>query len=175
MRAVVVYESLFGNTRHIAEAVADGLRAAADEVVVLPAAEAGDAPQADLLVIGGPTHVHGMSSETTRRGAVEDHAKHPDRPAPDVTGPALRDWIQALPEGGGTAAAAFDTRIDKSRLLTGSAAHGIAKRLRRRGYTVVGEEGSFLVSGTAGPLVDGEEARARAWAAALPALTPAGR
>jgi hypothetical protein len=67
----------------------------------------------------------------------------------------------------GTAAAAFDTRADKSPWLTGAASRGIAKRLRRRGYEVLSTE-SFLVEDSEGPLVEGELERARAWGADLP-------
>jgi hypothetical protein len=168
MSAIVIYESVFGNTGRIAEAVAEGLRDAGDEVALLPVADAKpDAiAGADLVVLGGPTHVHGMSSARTRQGAVEDARKHPERAEPDVTGPALRDWLAELGQVPGTASAAFDTRVDKPMFITGSAAKGIAKRLREHGFTVVGEE-SFLVTGTDGPLAEGELDRARAWAATL--------
>jgi hypothetical protein len=63
-------------------------------------------------------------------------------------------------------AAAFDTRLPKSKFLTGSAAKGIAKRLSGRGYDVVGEE-SFLVDDMAGPLHEGELERAREWGRGL--------
>lgn len=168
MSAIVIYESLFGNTARIAEAVAEGLSEAGEETKLLPVADA--EPDAiagvDLVLLGGPTHVHGMSSARTRHGAVDDARKHPGRPEPDVTGPALRDWLARLGTVPGVAAAAFDTRIDKPMLVTGSAAKGIGKRLRAHGFAVVGEE-SFLVSGTDGPLVAGELERARVWAAAL--------
>src|SRR5260221_3795322 len=70
MRAIVVYESLFGRTREVAEAVAEGLRAAAPGAAVdcRPVADAGPAVgQVDLLVVGGPTHFLGMSSQRSRR------------------------------------------------------------------------------------------------------------
>jgi flavodoxin len=62
MRATVVYESLLGRTREVAEAVAEGLRAAAPGAVVdcRPVVDAGpDLGQVDLLVVGGPTHFWG--------------------------------------------------------------------------------------------------------------------
>ena len=65
MRATVVYESLFGSTREVAEAVAEGLLAAAPGAVVdcRPVVDAGPAlGQVDLLAVGGPTHFLGMSS-----------------------------------------------------------------------------------------------------------------
>ncbi|MCU0308059.1 MAG: flavodoxin domain-containing protein [Thermoleophilia bacterium] len=168
MRAVVVYESLYGNTHQVAEAVGEGLRSGGAEVLVLAAQDAAGAiEEADLLVVGGPTHVHGLTSERTLQAAVDGAGKHPDDPAPDVSGPPMKTWLEQLPHGVGCRAAAFDTRMDKPRLITGSAAHGIAKRLRHHGYEVVGEEGSFLIHGGTGPLVDGELDRARAWGEGL--------
>lgn len=70
MRAIVVYESLSGRTREVAEAVAEGLRAAAPGAAVdcRPVVDAGPVlGQVDLLVVGGPTHFLGMSSQRCRR------------------------------------------------------------------------------------------------------------
>ena len=74
MRAVVVYESMFGNTHAIADAIGKGLGQGlepADNVVVVPVVEAGrdGSGYADLLVVGGPTHFHGMSRARTRKWA----------------------------------------------------------------------------------------------------------
>jgi hypothetical protein len=163
MKAVVVYESMWGNTRQVAEAVADGLRESA-EVAVHPVAEAapGELESVDLLVVGGPTHAHGMASRWSHKAALEDK-KHPEAHLePGVEGPALRDWFRDLGEAADARGAAFDTRFDKPKALTGSAARGIAHRLRRHGYTLVGEE-SFIVEDSAGPLREGELERARAW------------
>lgn len=163
MNVVIVFESLFGNTRDVAEAVAEGARGGGEVVLLLPVAEAEASlfADADLLVVGGPTHVHGMVSERSRVGAV-GVAGRQRLPEPDLDGPALRDWFDAIPKGLGRRAAAFDTRIGKSKALTGSAASRIVRLLGRAGYTVVGEE-SFIVEGTAGPLREGELDRAREW------------
>ena len=80
--------------------------------------------------------------------------------------PGLRRWLHELPEVQDARAATFDTRLDRSPLLTGTAARGIARRLRRRGYDVVGSE-SFLVEDSEGPLEAGELDRARAWGTQL--------
>lgn len=166
MKAVVVYESLYGNTREIAEAVARGLRDHADVVLVSVAeVEEGQLADADLLVVGGPTHVHGMSSNRSRTGAVDD-ARKKGVPEPALEGTGLREWLEGIDAGTGRSAAAFDTRIGKPKLLTGSAAHKVAQRLRRHGYAVAGEE-SFIVEGTAGPLREGERDRAVEWARGL--------
>ncbi len=170
MKALVVYESAYGNTREIAEAVAQGLREAA-EVEVRPVGEAdGEAlGEAGLLVVGGPTHVHGMASHRTMLAAGEDARKHPELHfEADVEGPVLRAWLDGLGKAqGGRAAAAFDTRIGKPRLVTGSAAKGIARRLGRRGFELVAEPESFIVDDSAGPLHEGELERAREWGRAL--------
>lgn len=165
MNTVLVYESIYGNTRAIAEAIAGGLGGAS----VLAVHEAGAAAaQADLLVVGGPTHMHGMATSLSRRMAAE--AGEEDGGATVETGataePGLRRWLHELANADGVLAAAFDTRLDKSPAMTGTAARGIARRLRRRGYQVVGTE-SFLVKDAEGPLEDDELDRARAWGAEL--------
>ena len=78
MRAVVVFESMFGNTRLVAERVARGL-SAAGEVDVLPVGEATSEALdgVDLLVVGGPTHVHGMTTPRTR-DAAHEQSHRPD-------------------------------------------------------------------------------------------------
>lgn len=166
MNALVVYESVYGNTRAIAEAIAEGLGGAE----ILPVHEATNrGHDADLLVAGGPTHIHGMTTTRSRRVAVE--AAHEDGDGHHLepgaaAEPGLRPWIRDLAESRGGQAAAFDTRADKSPWLTGAASRGIAKRLRRRGYEVIGTE-SFLVNDSEGPLAEGELERARAWGAEL--------
>jgi flavodoxin len=161
MNVIVVYESIYGNTRAIAEAVAEGLGGA--ELCPLPEA-AGRAANAELLVVGGPTHMHGLATKRSRQMAAEaiheDGGAHVEPGATDE--PGLRDWLRDLPQSDGALAATFDTRLDKSPWLTGVASRGVAKRLRRHGYQVLGTE-SFLVADSEGPLEDGELERARAW------------
>jgi flavodoxin len=161
MKALVVYESMYGNTATIGERIAEGLRGGGLQVEVGPVTAIGPARAAgvDLLVVGGPTHAHGMSRASTRKTAIED-AKN-TYASPTVE-PGLREWIEELPTEGAPLAAAFDTRIDKSVVLTGSAAKGIAKRLQRHGYRVVVRPECFLVT-TKNRLVDGEIQHAQAW------------
>lgn len=125
----------------------------------------------DLLVVGGPTHAHGMTSRTSRRMAVDaarkDSAVVLD---PDAEGPGLRDWFHDLAPGDGALAAAFDTRFDGPPTFTGRASKGIARRLRRHGYHVVGDPESFLVDHE-NRLVADERGRARRWGATLVAIT----
>ena len=162
MRALVVYESMFGNTQAIAEAIADGLGTGMEVDVM----EVGTAPTAltddiRLLVIGGPTHAFGLTRPTTRRDAV-------DRSGRGVVsaGIGLREWLDGIHDvPPGTAAAAFDTRVDKR--WAGSAARAANKRLRRLGFRLAAPPQSFSVADVTGPLVAGEQLRARRWAEQL--------
>jgi hypothetical protein len=170
MDAIVVYESMYGNTRAIAEAIADGLNATA----ILPVHEAvGHQGMADLLVVGGPTHAHGLATAHSRRLAAEAAREDGRRIEPGATEePGLRVWLRDLSPAAAHHAAAFDTRLDRSPWITGIAARGIARRLRRHGIDVVTTE-SFLVEDTEGPLAPGELERARAWGAELARSLPA--
>lgn len=170
MRALVVYESMYGNTHLVANCIAEGLRDKACDVTVVPVSRAAPDVVAgtDLIVVGGPTHVHGMTSNSSRKAAV-DAADKPGSALslePDASGPGLRDWLHILRLGDGTAAAAFDTRVDGGVMLTGRASNGIARRLRQRGYHLVVPAQSFLVS-KQNTLLDGEADRAQTWGAAL--------
>lgn len=105
----------------------------------------------------------------TRR-AIEAAAKEAEKeghPLESEPTPAMRSFLGRLPEVGGGTAACFDTRFDKSPLLTGSAAKAIAKKLGRLGYELVAPPESFFVVDSEGPLTDGELERARAWGASL--------
>ena len=175
MRAVVVYESMYGNTHRIADEIGAGLREApgVDEVAVVSVHEADEALQAgvDLLVVGGPTHVHGMSHERTRDDAVRQ-AEEPDsglRLDPDAEGSGLREWFDALHRLD-VPAAAFDTRIDLPVALTGRASKGIARRLRKLHCDEVAVAHSFLVT-TETELEPDEALHAHRWGSALAAAS----
>src|SRR5437763_11115528 len=120
MRAMVIYESMYGNTHAIAEAIGRGL-APGNDVTVVPVAEA--TPEllsdADLVVAGGPTHVHGMSGARSRQAAAE--AAHKDGSGlilePHAQGSGLRDWFGTVGQAHGWSAA-FDTRMDGPAMLT---------------------------------------------------------
>jgi Flavodoxin len=175
MRAVVVYESMYGNTHIVASNIADGLRAS-HEVTMVPVAEAtGElVGAADLLVVGGPTHLHGLSSPSSRQKARQAAAK-PDSGLsldPGAGGPALRDWLGGLAERPALAAA-FDTRLDGAPFFTGQASHGIGKLLKRHGFHLIVAPESFLVS-KENTLLDGEASRARRWGETLGAAATIG-
>lgn len=135
MQAVVIYDSQFGNTKQIAQAIARGL-GEHGSVEILPASEVIGRPPAphDLLVVGGPTQRHGLS-------------------------PTLRAFFDSLPRDGvGQArAATFDTRYRMTSLLSGSAASQAAGRLRRAGCRLVAAPESFFVEHDLPP--DGEKRR----------------
>ena len=172
MKAVVVYESMFGSTRAIADGVAQGLRSRFDDVLVLAVADASvaDVVVADLVVVGGPTHVHGMSRPSTRAAAVGDPAKYSGGvPAlPGAGGIGLREWFEGLPPVG-RLAAAFDTRADAPPSFTGRASRGIGHRLHAVGCHLVTRPESFIV-GKGGRLRDGETDRAERWGRTVAAV-----
>ncbi len=168
MRSIVVYESMFGNTHEVAELIAAGLDELGD-VAVLPTASVTPADVGDvqLLVVGGPTHLHGMTSKSSRKSAAETAAEDPSLDLDDeFGGPGLREWIGDLPNGLGRFCAAFDTRADRAEILSGSAARGIARRLRHHGYEELLEHESFVLDGN-GPMSEDEIERASAWGHAL--------
>lgn len=156
MRALIVYESMFGNTREIARAIAEGM----SPTVATDVVEVSQAPQlpvADLLIVGAPTHPFGLSSPSTR-AAAGGRAVHP-LPA-DV---GLRDWLKALPRVTTRHdAVTFDTRL-RVRVFPGSAARGAAKRLRKRGYRILWPSRGFHITRPSGPLIEGEIERAQMW------------
>jgi menaquinone-dependent protoporphyrinogen IX oxidase len=170
MRALVVYESMYGNTHLIASNIADGLRGTY-EVTLVPVGGATTdlTAGADLLVVGAPTHMHRMSTATSRQTARKAAAKPESGLAldPDAGGPALRDWLGGL-AGGHRLAAAFDTRFAGVPMLTGRASRGISKLLTRHGYRLITPPESFLVT-KLNTLIDGESSRARHWGETLAA------
>lgn len=161
MESLVVYESVYGNTARIAENIADVLRA--DHPVRLAAVEEDPALPNDLgvLIVGAPTYMHGVP----RGFFIRKTRKQPHAVSAPAGGPDVRAWLNTLPPGDSRPAVAFDTRAAGRRWLLGAAAPGLAKRLRKRGYAQLCDPGGFIVTGTEGPLADGELDRARAWAA----------
>ena len=176
MRALVVYESMFGNTRDVARAIAEGVSSrmhvehvdVTDAPSVIPA-------DVTLLFVGGPTHAHGLSNPKTRADAA--------RRAGDKLvsrGAGLAGWLERVrPESAPIATVAFDTRIKGPGLLWGSAAKAMVKLLDSRDFPMIANPMSFLVGGPTGPMFDrldaGERERAIAWGAGIAdALAPAG-
>ena len=159
--ALVVYESMFGNTEAVAQAVAEGLRL---EGVTTTAVEARLAPHAvardlDLLVVGAPTHCFSLSRSATRQDAVSQGA------APERADLGVREWLESCRHDRRTpvALAAFDTRMSPVRWLPQSASAAALRIARKHDFRVVARAAGFVVEDTKGPLRDGELERAVAW------------
>lgn len=176
MQVLIVYESIFGNTHKVAEAIAAGARDARPgtfaECVPVGDATPERLAAADLLVVGGPTHARGLSFSKSRVGAMQDAANPAKTKGvthavdPNAEGPGLRDWFHGLPRAHeASRAAAFDTRLPSR--LAGGAARGIARRLHQHGYQLVAEPEGFIVTDAYGPMRAGELDRASAWGALL--------
>ena len=152
MNSVVIYASRYGNTRRIAEAIAEGLRSfGTAQLFAAEEAPTSLPPGTDLIVIGGPTEMHKMTeplAEVLHR--IEAETLH------------------------GVAAAAFDTHLRWPRWLAGSAGVGAWNKLQRTGARMIAPTESFFVKkdegaekGDAPKLEPGELERAAQWAAAL--------
>jgi hypothetical protein len=153
MTTLVVYETMYGRTRDVAEAVASGLEAGG-EVRLVEVSEMGALPDdLTLLVVGGPTHAFSM----TRPGTRNDAQKY----GTTISRTGVREWLGGLAVPPGLPVAAFCTKLDSP--LSGSAARAIANRLRKLGGKLVVPAKDFYVRGTQPVLLDGELTRAREW------------
>lgn len=163
MRALVVYESMYGNTRDIACAIGAGI----GEEMGVEVEEVGTArnrigPEIGLVVVGGPTHAFSMTRTTSREDAASQ------QPEMEIIsqGIGIREWLDRFEAPTETAFATFDTKIDKPK-LPGSAGGAAQRRLRGMGYRVVAEPESFWVTGGTGPLASQEDRRASEWGTLL--------
>lgn len=139
MKALLVYDSKFGNTEKVAQAIAAALGPGEE----IQAAKVGEVspPEAeglDLLVVGSPVHTWGPTA-------------------------AVKGFLKGLDPAqlSGLAVAAFDTVLRGP--LTGSAARKIEKALADKGGRVVTPAEQFLVKSMRGPLIEGELERAKTW------------
>jgi hypothetical protein len=168
MRVTIVFESSYGNTRQVAEAIAEGMRAV-HNVCVVPVGMATRelVADADLLVVGGPTHVHGMSRPDTRASAVAAAEQSSGALAvdPAAGGIGVREWLSTL-RGANGWAAAFDTRRDLAPLISGRASKAIAHLLQHAGLRLITEPVSFLVTKTT-ELAPGQLSAAHQWGESL--------
>ena len=160
MKAIVVYESLWGNTAAIARAIADGIGPEARALSTTEASGPAIA-DADLIVAGAPVLGFRLPTDEIRKSIGANPGKSPT--APDLSHQSMRSWLDALPKGQGRFAA-FETRIWWS---PGGATSGIARGLEQAGYRPVAQRQRFIVKGRYGPLRDGELERARLWGAEL--------
>jgi flavorubredoxin len=160
MKAIVVYESHWGNTAAVARAIAEGIGPDA-RVLATDEATAEAIGAVDLIVAGSPLLGFNLPTESMLKGMATNAAKDPT--PPDLSHPSMRTWLETLPAGS-CQAAAFETRIWWS---PGSAAKAILKRLEALGYRPVGKGERFIVEDKYGPLRAGELERAKAWGAEL--------
>ena len=145
MNVLVVYGSQFGNTERIARTIGAALESRHSvQVVGARDARALGGNPVDLLIVGAPTQMFG------RRLIV-------------------RSFLDGLKRQGfgNVAAAAFDTRMGTPTEKNAAASETIATRLEAAGCRLVAPPESFLVAGFTGPLVQGEEDRAKRWALSL--------
>ncbi len=164
MKALVVYESLWGNTAAVARAIAEGIGEGAR---ALPTSEATPEllAEADLVVAGAPILGFNLPTEAMRKSIAAD-PKYRANP-PDMSHPSMREWLERLPRRS-VAFATFETRIWWS---PGSSAKKIAEVFDAAGYRRVAEPERFMVTGSYGPLKDGEIERARVWGEQLARAT----
>jgi flavorubredoxin len=167
MKAVVVYESHWGNTAAVAKAIAEGI---GPDTRVLPTdqADAAAIDDLDLLVVGAPVMAFGLPTERMEASVAAGAAQAPT--PPDVSHPSIRTWLDDLPRGHAEAAA-FETRV---RWSPGGATGSIERGLERAGYRTTANSGKFIVTGRYGPLRAGELERARDWGARLRTRLPGG-
>ncbi len=153
MNTLIIYDSIFGNTAQLAQAMADKLgEHGTARIALINEAGLAEDKDIDLLLIGGPTQRHGVS-------------------------PNMKTFLKSLPRRSlqGVNAGTFDTRYHMATWKTGSAAHEIASRLRRTGVSIISEPESFFVAEREGPLEDGELERAARWAEEIHQKIEAGR
>lgn len=171
MQVVVIYESMFGCTRSIAEAIAKGLSPDTDCLVVRSdRTTPEELRRADLVVVGAPTHAHGLPRPTSRLGAPDYVRKSDGRlqleHGADVAR-GVREFLAGLSDLR-TPVAAFDTRSNGPAVLTGRASKSIARSLRRHGASLITPPQSFLTSKN--ELLPGERERAVTWGRRLQTL-----
>lgn len=163
MKAVVVYESHWGNTAAIARAIAAGIGGGTP---ALSTSEAGAEALAgvELIVAGSPLLGFSLPTDAMLKGLPAEVNRGAE--PPDLSHPSMRAWLESVPAGQGSAAA-FETRIWWS---PGSAAKAILRRLEARGYRELAPARPFLVTQKYGPLREGELEAARAWGVELARL-----
>lgn len=140
MKALVIYDSQFGNTEQIAKAIGEGIGAEA-QVVNIAQANPADLAFYNLIIIGAPT----------QGGRYR---------------PQMAAFLDSIPTDAfkNKKVAAFDTRLKGWVKIFGWAAPRIEKILKENGGNIITPAAGFIVKGAKGPLVEGELERAAAWA-----------
>ncbi|MBU7016773.1 MAG: flavodoxin family protein [Theionarchaea archaeon] len=138
MKVLVVYDSKYGNTKKIAEAIGD---TSGGRVVHVDVVDSSELENLDLFIVGSPTHG--------------------GRPTP-----AIQDFLKNIPNSSirDINVAAFDTRFSKRWVkIIGFAAKKIGSILKKKGGNLVLPPEGFIVKATKGPLEEGELERAANW------------
>jgi len=156
MKAIVVYESHWGNTAAIAKAIAEGLGPGAQALTTSQAVNQ-EITGADLIIAGAPVLGFSLPTDAMIKSLSKEAVK------PDLSNPSMRDWLDSLPKGHG-GSAAFETRIWWS---PGGATKAIQRVLEEAGYPAIAEAERFIVKDRYGPLKEGELERAKQWGAEL--------
>lgn len=144
MKALVVYDSKYGNTEKIAHAIGEAIDG---QVLQVNEVHAADLREFDLVIVGSPTHGGWFTEE-------------------------IKALLETPPDLEGTDVAAFDTRTDSiwNRVLPfGYAGPRIARSLETNGGNLVAQPEGFIVLGVKGPLKEGELERAAEWAKGIAA------
>ncbi|MBN2086323.1 MAG: hypothetical protein JW748_13975 [Anaerolineales bacterium] len=160
MKAIVVYESIWGNTAAVAKAIAQGIGTGTPALSTAEASAEAVAG-ADLLVVGSPVFAFSMPRDMTLKSIETNKARY--KKAPDLSQPSMSSWLAKLPRGNGRAAA-FETRIWWS---PRGATTDIENGLARAGYKRLAKPQRFIVEGGEGPLRECELDKAKAWGAEL--------
>ena len=141
MKTLVIYDSVYGNTEEIAKSMGEAIGSEA-KVVKAGSFSPADLESVELLIAGSPTYG--------------------GRPTPK-----MKEFLESIKSTSlrGVKVAAFDTRFPATWVkIFGFAAGKIEKQLKSQGGKSVIKPEGFLVSGTKGPLVEGEYERAAKWA-----------
>ena len=166
MNTLVVYDSLFGNTERVAQAIADALRAFGQvEVVRVEPAQAEELKRQELLRQNHATDVRLEPAHQVSLEGVDLLIVGCPTQAFRAT-PTMQSFLENVSRASlsGMAVACFDTRV---RGPFGSAAKTMAKKLQKMGVSLLLPPESFFVEGTKGPMKSGEVERATSWARML--------
>ncbi len=171
MDNVVIYESLWGNTAAVADAIASGLGSNAVALTTDQATPTVIA-NAQLIVVGSPVHAMNLPTEGSRASASTKVYGKPGLHA-DVSHTSIREWLETVPSGD-RRCAAFETGIRGP--LGHGAAKAILKQLSAAGLTPISDPHTFTValvtrsSEPAALLLPGQEEKARRWGEQLAAF-----
>jgi hypothetical protein len=169
VKALVIYESMFGDNQQVARAVAAGLAGAgvAAEAVEVGTAPTSVEPDVDLVVVGSPNHAWSMPRASSRA----DAAAKADGPLVSQ-GIGVREWLEVAALPAGLRTAAYDTRGSHPKVVVrfDHASTSIERGLAALGGQRLAPAEHFLVADMKGPLEPGEVERAAAWGATLGGL-----